>query len=224
MKKKILMLGLIISMFSPKLLLAVETIQLNEGDKVHLCIKGEVDAQLERRDGTHTTLTQVGIDAYTEGKSFGLFPAKANKTIGFSNDGDVVHVKDALFFAILSTAKYIMFFDTDGDQVPYVEYIPAGSSQKACVKGTPIESGYSFKISEQFMALYVTEITDPVPEEAPTPEEVVPAADPALPNNNAAPQSGGCSMTTALSGFNYSFSMLFALILGAHALLRFRKK
>lgn len=219
MKKTILSLMMIFSCIASSHVMAsiANALEFQEGDSLHVCVSGDLTAQLQRDNGQHMNLPRP----FKVGGQFGLISATPEEGITLRNTNSSLQTENAKLFVFAGVIKILFLWEVNNGHVPYVEYITQGSNQTPCVEGAPRTAEYTF--NNDHLPFQVTEITAPQPqEEAPAPE-VVPAADPVLPNN-ATPQSGGCSMTTTLGGFNYALSTFFALVLGAHALLRFRRK
>lgn len=208
---------------------AVSLIQPQEGDKVHLCVKGDVDITLLNAAGTPVSLAASHIN---NGDLLGL--VSLDGPISLYNIEDKVGANHTGMFILAVAPTLVDIKDIDGDQVPYIQYIPANSGITPCQSTTASAQGYLFDVHTLIVA--VTEIT-PAPEAAPVEDGgVVENPNPAAPDANNDPialpdananvpaNGGGCSMSASAPNMNFGVGLLFALILGTHALFRFRKE
>ena len=192
-----------------------------EGDTFYLCTKGEVDLLMSKENGEQITFTGLGKSPYKDGGILGIGSKDNNKPILIKNDNHTAKFENTVVWMLFTAPQLDMIFDTNGDSDTYVEFVAANSESKPCTQEKAAIDSYS--VHAQGLALHVKEIVEAQPEAA------APVIPPEVPNNNngaadVAPQSGGCNMNAMAGGFNYAFSSFFALILGAHAILRFRKK
>ncbi len=221
--------GLMFALLSSSLQAAegVVQVQTQIGDETHLCVKGAVDITVLHPSGNPYSLAEHNI-LYSDGKIFGL--AAKDGPISLYNSEDRVSANHTEFF-IIRTLPLVDIKDIDGDQAPYIQYIPAGSSITPCQSETAFAEGYLF--DSPSLIVSVTEITAPA---AVVLEPIPEAQDPiVLPDDNAdadevpvapAGSSGGCSLGVGSSNpaINFTVGLFFALILGTHALFRFRKE
>lgn len=206
---------------------AVSLIQPQADDKVYLCTKGDIKINLLNAVGNPATLN------IHSGGAIGLIGLNGGP-ISLYNSEDGIGTNHTGIFALVAALTTVDIRDIDGDQVPYIQYIPANSGITPCQSTTASAQGYLFDVHTLIVA--VTEIT-PAPEAAPVEDDgVVENPNPAAPDANNDPialpdananvpaNGGGCSMGASAPNMNFGVGLLFALILGTHALFRFRKE
>ncbi len=200
-------------------------IEMAEGGQLYICNSKNLQMRtVEVVEGPFISLPLDAFEGDNGSRNIALHNSAPQHDSVITNTSEGI---DVLYIKVRTQSTHVegrwinKIFTSEGEATPYMDYISANSHKTPCDKN---RITYGKITIDHEMGWLVAQLHSAEEEASPEPApEVAPPAAPEF-QENAAPQSGGCNMTTTFGGFNYALSILFALTLGAHTLLRFRKK
>jgi len=209
-------------------------VRVHEGGKLFLCFQGDA-GQLQQT--ARVTIDEdahwapVPLDPFTGddgSKSFALKNLKDTAAIIINSETEIslINIRARNTASNVQGQSIKNIFAPEAEKAPYMDYIAAGRDAKPCDEKRVV---YGKIVIEKDSDWVVAQLVNTRPE---SPAADVPAAlPPAAPegqgnefSQDISPSSGGCSVTSAGAGTNLTLFVFSALILGAHALFRFRRQ